>query len=186
MVTSSMLLGLLQFAGQSGKQGIRLALMVNWWNTLMKSFVMLVRLCDTEQVCIWRRFRRWWLRGWISCYMSPQDCWQNQLSSGQAMLQLENAPWRGEGKYWKLPEDGVAPIGWSCQVTNVWTLRMDVCPVMYKGVCCTGRALNLVGLVVSFIITSLAFSPCFAGHLFLSDNWSRPSVQTRVAAVCCP
>jgi hypothetical protein len=30
MVTGSMLLGLLQFAGQSGKQGIRLALMVNW------------------------------------------------------------------------------------------------------------------------------------------------------------
>ena len=119
MVTSSMLLGLLQFAGQSGKQGTRLALMVNWWNTLLKSFAMLVRLCDTGQVCIWQRFRRWWLRGWISCYMSPQDCWQNQLSSGQVMLQLEDAPWRGEGKNWKLPEDGVAPISWSCQVTNV-------------------------------------------------------------------
>jgi hypothetical protein len=35
----------------------------------------------------------------------------------------------------------------------LWTLRMDVCPVMYKGVCCTGRALNLVGLVVSCIIS---------------------------------
>ena len=60
MLPNSMCLALQQFAGQYGKQEIKLALKIKWLNILLKCCVMHVLLCDTGQGYTWRWIERCW------------------------------------------------------------------------------------------------------------------------------